>query len=460
MTIETVVQRAAGLDIAKASLVACVRVPKPDGGWQVHKRKFATMSADLAALADWLTEHKVTRVGMESTSDYWRPVYYMLEDRFECWLLNARHMRAVPGRKTDMTDAEWICDRVAHGLVRPSLVPPPPIRRLRDLTRRRTILRGDRSREKQRMEKLLDDAGIKLSVVASDIFSKSGRAMLEALIAGERDPATLAELARGRLRVKIGALTEALAGRFAEHHAFLARMILAHIDAISAMLTELGARIDEELAPYRTQVELLTSVDGVDTRTAQVIIAEIGVDMSHFPTAAHLASWAGVCPGNKQDRRQGQDRTHPPGQPLAEVRPRHRRPRRHPQEGLLPARPLRPHRTTTRRQTRAGRGRAQPAGHHLARAEHPDPLPRPRRRLLPAPGQPRTLPPTRHRPAATAGLPGHPRTGRLIPDPAPLTDFRVNSGGSPPQQRRPTGRPRSPLNKGQGASRQSCCGEV
>src|SRR3954452_14741868 len=189
MTIETVVERAAGLDIAKASLVACVRTPKPDGGWQVSKRKFATMSSDVGALADWLAEHRVTRVGMESTSDYWRPVFYLLEDRFECWLLNARHMRAVPGRKTDMTDAEWICDLVAHGLVRPSFVPPPPIRRLRDLTRRRSILLADRSREKQRMEKLLEDAGVKLSVVASDIFSKSGRAMLDALIAGERDPA-------------------------------------------------------------------------------------------------------------------------------------------------------------------------------------------------------------------------------------------------------------------------------
>jgi transposase len=227
-------------------------------------------------------------------------VFYLLEDRFECWLLNARHMRAVPGRKTDMTDAEWICDLVAHGLVRPSFVPPPPIRRLRDLTRRRAILLGDRSREKQRMEKLLEDAGVKLSVVASDIFSKSGRAMLEALIAGERDARVLAELARGRLRVKIPALTEALAGRFAEHHAFLARMILTHIDAISAMLTELDTRIDAELAPYRPQIDLLDSIDGIDTGTAQVIVAEIGVDMSHFPTAAHLASWAGVCPGNNK----------------------------------------------------------------------------------------------------------------------------------------------------------------
>lgn len=300
MTIETVIERAAGLDIAKASLVACVRVPKPDGGWQVCKRKFSTMTADLGALADWLAAHQVTRVGMESTSDYWRPVFYLLEDRFECWLLNARHMRTVPGRKTDMTDAEWICDLVAHGLVRPSFVPPPPIRRLRDLTRRRSLLLADGSREKQRMEKLLEDAGVKLSVVASDLFSKSGRAMLEALIAGERNPRVLAELARGRLRAKIGALTEALAGRFDEHHAFLARMILTHLDAISAMLTELDARIDAELAPYRPQVELLTSIDGIQTRTAQVIIAEIGVDMSRFPSAAHLASWAGVCPGNNK----------------------------------------------------------------------------------------------------------------------------------------------------------------
>src|SRR4051794_6979530 len=216
MAIDTVVQRAAGLDIAKASLVACIRIPDGEGGWQIAKRKFTTMTADLLALADWLGEHGSTRVGMESTADYWRPVFYLLEHRFDCWLLNARHMRAVPGRKTDMTDAEWICDLVAHGLVRPSFMPPPPIRRLRDLTRRRSILLGDRSREKQRMEKLLEDAGVKLSVVVSDLFSKSGRAMLEALVAGERDPRVLADLARGRLRVKIPALAEALAGRFGE----------------------------------------------------------------------------------------------------------------------------------------------------------------------------------------------------------------------------------------------------
>jgi transposase len=267
MAIDTVVQRSAGLDIAKASLVACVRIPAADGGWQVIKRKFTTMTADLLALRDWLAEHNIARVGMESTSDYWRPVFYLLEQRFDCWLLNARHMRAVPGRKTDMTDAEWICDLVALGLVRPSFVPPPPIRRLRDLTRRRAIPLAERTREKQRMEKLLEDAGAKLSVVATDIFGKSGRAMLDALIAGERDPKVLAELAMGRLRKKIPALAEALVGRFDDHHAFLANMICNHIDTIGRMIAELNTRIDTEIKPYRTEIELLDSLPGVDTRT-------------------------------------------------------------------------------------------------------------------------------------------------------------------------------------------------
>jgi transposase len=300
MAIDTVVQRSAGLDIAKASLVACVRIPGPDGGWRVIKRKFTTMTAELLALRDWLAEHNIARVGMESTSDYWRPVFYLLEQRFDCWLLNARHMRAVPGRKTDMTDAEWICDLVALGLVRPSFVPPPSIRRLRDLTRRRAVLLAERTREKQRMEKLLEDAGVKLSVVATDIFGKSGRAMLDALIAGERDPKMLAELAMGRLRKKIPALAEALVGRFDDHHAFLARMICDHIDTISRMVAELTKRIDTEIEPYRSEVELLGSLPGVETRTAEVILAEIGTDMSRFPTAAHLASWAGACPGNNK----------------------------------------------------------------------------------------------------------------------------------------------------------------
>ncbi len=300
MAIETVVSRSAGLDIAKASLVACIRVPQTGGGWKISKRKFTTMTADLLVLADWLAEHEIARIGLESTGDYWRPVFYVLEGRFDCWLLNARHMRAVPGRKTDMTDAEWICDLVAHGLVRPSFVPPAPIRRLRDLTRRRSILLAERTREKQRMEKLLEDAGVKLSVVATDIFGKSGRAILDALIAGQRDGRVLAELALGRLRKKIPALAEALVGHFDDHHAFLARMICDHIDTLNRMIAELSARIDAEIEPYRAEVALLDSIPGVDTHTAEVIIAEIGTDMTRFATAAHLASWAGVCPGNNK----------------------------------------------------------------------------------------------------------------------------------------------------------------
>jgi transposase len=300
VAIDVVVQRAAGLDIAKASLVACVRVPDDAGGWKIRKRKFVTTTAGIGQLADWLTEHNVTRVGMESTSSYWKPVFYLLEQRFECWLLNARHMRAVPGRKTDMTDAEWICDLVAHGLVRPSFVPPPPIRRLRDLTRRRAILTAERTREKQRMEKLLEDAGVKLSVVVTDLFGVSGRDMIDALINGERDPHVLADLACGRMRRKLDALAEALVGRFDEHHAFLARMICRNVDHLDEMIAELDARIDAVMAPMRAAQELLDSIDGISKRTAEVIIAEIGVDMSHFPTAAHLASWAGICPGNNK----------------------------------------------------------------------------------------------------------------------------------------------------------------
>jgi transposase len=300
MAIDVVVDRVAGLDIAKASLVACVRVPGPRKGWQLHKRKFATTTKDLLELATWLAGHEVTLVGMESTSAYWKPVFYLLEHQFECWLLNAGHMKAVPGRKTDMADAEWIADLVAHGLVRPSFVPPPPIRRLRDLTRRRTLLLAERSREKQRMEKLLEDAGVKLSIVASDIFGVSGRAMIEALIGGQRDATILADLAVGQLRRKTAALQDALVGRFDDHHGFLASMILKNINNIDAMIAELGTRISAEIEPYRAEVELLGTIRGIAQRAAEVIVAEIGADMSRFTTAAHLASWAGVCPSNNK----------------------------------------------------------------------------------------------------------------------------------------------------------------
>jgi transposase len=300
VAIRVVVERSAGLDIAKASLIACVQVPAGGGGYRVCKARFGTTTRELAGLADWLTDLGVTRVGMESTSDYWKPVFYTLESRLECWLLNARHVKSVPGRKTDATDAEWICDLTAYALVHPSFVPPPPIRRLRDLTRRRAALLADRTREKQRCEKLLEDAGVKLSVVASDVFGVSGRDMLAALIAGQRDPGALAELARGRMRSKKTELADALVGRFDDHHAFCCRQILDHIDTINAQLAALDARITAETAPYGDTIELLRTIPGVDRRVAEVIVAETGADMSRFPTAAHLASWAGLCPGNNK----------------------------------------------------------------------------------------------------------------------------------------------------------------
>lgn len=298
---DVVVQRCAGIDVAKKELAVTVRVPAPGSGRFKRIRKtFGTTSRKLLELHQFLTEHEVTLVGMESTSDYWKPIFYMLEADFETWLLNARHMKAVPGRKTDMADADWICELLAHGLVRPSFVPPAPIRRLRDLTRRRTLLLRDATREKQRLEKVLEDAGIKLGTVATDILGVSGRAMIQALIAGERDGQVLAEMALGPLRRKRPALAEALVGRFDDHHAFLCRQILTHLDMIDVQVADLDLRILAELEPYADKIELLDTIPGIDTRAAEVILAEIGPDMSHFPSAGHLASWAGLCPGNNR----------------------------------------------------------------------------------------------------------------------------------------------------------------
>jgi transposase len=239
-------------------------------------------------------------VGMEATGDYWKPVYYLIEDAVEVQLLNAAHMHNVPGRKTDVTDAAWIARLTEHGLVRASFVPPPQIRRLRNLTRYRSALIGERTSEKQRVEKVLEDAGIKLSVFVSDMFGVSGRAMLQSLIDGERDPRVLAGYARGRMRPKIPALVEALTGRFGDHHAFLSATMLARIDALEATIATVTARIETEIRPFQGIVERLDTMPGVNQRVAQTIIAEIGVDMTRFPTPAHLASWAGLCPGNNE----------------------------------------------------------------------------------------------------------------------------------------------------------------
>ena len=296
---EVVHRRCAGIDISKKDAKVCVRV-------QGSGRRAATasvttwgaMSNEILALREHLIAEKVTCVVMESTGDYWKPFYYLLEDAVNMMLVNPRDARNRPGRKTDVSDAAWLADLGAHGLLRASLVPPPPIRRLRDLTRARTDLNRDRVRQIHRLEKILQDAGIKLSSVATDIMGQSSRAMLEALIEGKTDPAALADLAKRRLRSKIPALTEALTGRFTPHHGYLIRMYLDLIDSYTAALSDLDTQIVDALSPpIAAARDLLCSIPGWSTTVAEVFLAETGGDMTAFPTAGHLASWAGVCPG-------------------------------------------------------------------------------------------------------------------------------------------------------------------
>lgn len=298
--LEVIVERSAGLDVHKDVVAVTARVPGPDGVIEKHQAEFATFTDDLCGLRDWLVALGVTRVGMEATGVYWKPVFYVLEEELECWLLNARHMHNVPGRKTDMADSDWICRLVRFGLVRPSFVPPKPIRELRNLTRYRRTRIEERTRETQRLDKVLQDAGVKLSSVASDIKGRSGRDMLDALVAGTRDPEVLAELARGRLRQKLPQLQAALKGRFGPNHALVVGEILAHIDYIDESIGRLQVGIDELIAPFAEARDRLCTIPGVDTVLAEAIIGEIGVDMSAFPTAAHLASWAGMCPGQHE----------------------------------------------------------------------------------------------------------------------------------------------------------------
>jgi transposase len=313
---DVMVERCAGLDVHRDDVVATVRVPGSGRRqWDRETQTFRATLAGLAALAAWLEGSGVTLVGMEATGVYWKTVFQALEDRFECWLLNAHHLRNVPGRKTDVKDSEWICQLVQHGLVRPSFVPPPEIRRLRDLTRLRKAQINERGRSIQRLEKVLQDAGIKLTSVASQTYSKSARAILEALLSGVSDPNQLAELAQSRMRPKIPQLREALASRFTlEHHGVLVAQLLAHIDTLDAAIANLHERIDLVLDPHRHIVELLCTIPGVQTHAAQVLIAECGLDMTVFPTVRHFASWAGACPGHHESagrRRSGQTRPGP-----------------------------------------------------------------------------------------------------------------------------------------------------
>jgi transposase len=309
--VETIVERAAAMDVHKAQVTACVRIPGRGGERAQEVAEFQTTVPALLALRDWLKAHGVTQVAMEATGVYWKPVWAILEDEFDCLLCNARHVKQVPGRKTDVADAAWLCQLLEAGLLQRSFVPPKPIRALRNLTRYRKALIGERQREANRLHKLLEDTGIKLDCVASDILGVSGRAMLEALVAGTTDPQLLAELARGRLRKKIPALRQALIGRFEAQHALIVSTMLAHLDFLDQQVELLSQAIEEQLAPFAAAVELLCSIPGVQRRTAEVVIAEIGTDMSRFPSARHLASWAGQCPGNDRSaskRRSGRSR--------------------------------------------------------------------------------------------------------------------------------------------------------
>jgi transposase len=260
--VERLIERCAGLDVHKVSVTATVRVPGEQGGRRTETRTFRATTAGLVLLGDWLASFGVTLVGMESTGVYWKPVYYLLEDDFEVWLLNAQHLKNVPGRKTDVADSVWICQLVEHGLVGPSFVPPKPIRELRDLTRYRKAQLAERTRESQRLHKVLEDAGIKLASVASDPLGVSGRAMLEALVAGTHDPQVLAELARGRLRAKLLALREALEGRFGGHHGLLVGEMLARIDQMDETIGRLSAEVARVAAPFSPLLALLMTIPG------------------------------------------------------------------------------------------------------------------------------------------------------------------------------------------------------
>lgn len=297
-----VYERCAGLDVHKKTVVACRITPHPDGEWRKEVRTFATLTDELLSLADWLRASKVTHVAMESTGVYWKPLYNLLEAEFGVVLVNAQHIKFVPGRKTDVNDAQWIAELLQHGLLKASYIPPVEQRDLRDLLRYRTSLIQERTREVNRVQKVLEDANIKLSSVASDVLGVSGREMLEQLIAGQDDPVQLAQLARGRLREKIDQLERALTGRMRASHRLLLKLHLEHIDDLNAKITYLSGEIERLFVPFDDlqAIERLDAIPGVNPTIAQTILAELGKEMDRFPTAAHAASWAGLAPGRHE----------------------------------------------------------------------------------------------------------------------------------------------------------------
>jgi len=290
----------AGLDVHKKTVVACLITPDPQGGWHQETRSFSTMTHDLLALSDWLLAAGCTHVAMESTGEYGKPVFNILEAHFEVLLVNAQHIKAVPGRKTDGKDAQWIAELLPHGLWRASFMPPPAQRELRELTRQRSNFVGERARLVNRVQKVLEGANIKLAAVATDVLGVSGRAILQALIAGQSEPGAMAELAKGRLRNKREQLTLALEGRVQAHHRFVLTELLAQIDSLEETIARFNQQIAESAKPFAEGIALLATIPGVGRETAEVLMAERGADMSRFPTARHLAAWAGVAPGNRE----------------------------------------------------------------------------------------------------------------------------------------------------------------
>jgi len=290
----------AGLEVHKKTVVAAVSVPNPSGGWHQETRTFATMTGDLLALSDWLTQYSVTQVAMESTGEYWKPVFNILETNFEVVLVNAQHIKAVPGRKTDVNDAEWLADLLKQGLVKASFVPPEGQRDLRELTRYRTTFVRERATLVNRVHKVLESANIKLTSVATDITGASGRAILAEVIQGTASPATMADLAKGRLRAKRDQLIKALEGRVKAHHRFVLTELLCQIDNLDEAIDRFDQQIQVYCRPFEEAVQHLDTIPGVARATAEIIVAEIGIDMSRFPSAAHLAAWAGVAPGSNE----------------------------------------------------------------------------------------------------------------------------------------------------------------
>lgn len=297
---QVIYPRCAGLDVHQKTVVVTAMITQDNGTVQREQRTFSTMTVDLLALDDWLRQRQIDVIALESTGVYWRPVYTILEEGRTVILVNARHMKAVPGRKTDLKDSEWIADLLRHGLLRASFIPPRPIRELRELTRYRKTLIQERADEVNRLQKVLEMANVKLAAVATDVLGKSGRDMLEAIIGEQADPEVLAELARGRLRAKLPQLRQALEGRVEAYHRFLLERLLAHIDFLEQSIAIVQQEIKLRLKPYEEAADLLASIPSLQEAAIATIISEIGIDMDRFPSDKHLASWAGVCPGNHE----------------------------------------------------------------------------------------------------------------------------------------------------------------